>query len=163
MIHRAPMRCRRHAFMLMHLMIAIALFSLFSVAAFKLISLSLRITADVGRLEDQRLRHNSALGRLREDVWSARNVQRVSASTLRIQTTEKGSIIWSTDSEGALVRTERSNGAYPLHQSWRETGAGMSFEVDGSTVIVSTPPRGDAGDRNLLLVSQIMLIAEAHR
>lgn len=150
----------RRGFMLIHMLLAIALFTIFSLAAYRLIRLSLRISADVGRLEDHHLRHDAAFTRLREDVWGAVAIEPVGKKTLRVRKSKQETVTWSVDTEGALMRSEANRGGYPTRQSWPGVGENISLRVDGPTVSIVLPGRGDTTDRTVLLVSQVMLATE---
>lgn len=150
----------RRGFMLIHMLLAIGLFTIFSLAAYRLIRLSLRISADVSRLENHHLRHDASFARLREDVWGAVAIGPVGKKGLRIRKPGRETVTWTADSEGALVRSEATRGSYPKRQSWPGVGENILLRVDGPTVSITLPGRGDTTDRTVLLVSQVMLTTE---
>jgi hypothetical protein len=145
---------------MIEMMVAVGLFTVFSVVAFRLISTTLRIGSEVNRVEIAHRSFDSALARLRQDAWSATavDVGGTSASTLDLGP-DGGSVTWSVAADGSLVRTLTVAGAYPERQSWIGAGEGATFQAEPAGLVIVVRDRGhDNGTYRL--ASQVLLASE---
>jgi type II secretory pathway pseudopilin PulG len=149
------------AFVLIEMMIAIALFTVFSIVAFRLLSTTLRVGSEVSRAEIAHRSLDAALARLRQDVWGASraDVRAPAGATIDLGPEGGGTVTWSVADDGSLVRTVSASGSYPERQSWTGAGEGAAFRADAVGLLLDVQHRGhDSGTYRL--VSQVRLASE---
>ena len=111
------------------MMVAVAVFAVFSVVAMRTLSLYLHLSRDAAGAEQAHRTFDSALARLRADVWAARAVSLPAAKTVALDLGQAdGTVTWKATDEGALERTasnkrSTATGA-PESQSWPAAGRG---------------------------------------
>ena len=136
---RRPGRQRRHAFMIISMLVALGLIAGFVIVSERLFRLTLQTTTQSTRRQEDLIRQERALHHLRDDVWSAATtpVEVKDPATLRI-----GGIQWTTSPEGIAVRTQRDK---PGEEA-RWSDLHLSFARQGPWVVV-----GRAGKEIALL------------
>jgi type II secretory pathway pseudopilin PulG len=162
-VSRSPRRFarRRPAFVLLEMMITVALFTVFSIVAFRLVSTTLRIGNEASRAEIAHRLFDAAIAHVREDVWTASviDVHGPGGVTLDLGRDGGGKVTWSVAADGSLVRTLDVPGADPARQNWIGAGDGVTFRADPAGVVLDLQHRGhDSGAYRL--VSQVRLASE---
>jgi type II secretory pathway pseudopilin PulG len=148
------------AFVLIEMLIAIGLFTVFSLVAFRLVSSTLRIANEVNRADIAHRSFDAALAGLRRDVWGAAKVEVRGPGAVTIDLAPgAGSATWSVAADGSLVRTLAPDGADPERQGWPDAGGGVTFAADPAGIVLDVQRHGhDNGTYRL--VSQVLLASE---
>jgi Flp pilus assembly protein TadG len=151
---RGTARRRRGAFTLAHVLIALPLLAVFAFVSTQLLRTSWRATADVRVAAESAARLDSALHRLRADVWSAKELSMEGTSAQLLQ--PDGSFVtWNVGpAAGTLVRTVNT-GASPMH--WDGLPQGVGFAADGPALRVSVPNPEAGRTDEVTMASQLLL------
>ena len=146
------------AFALIELMIAIALFGMFTVVAIQLIASSLRITTQVSLAEQSHRAFDAAVGRLRADVWTASKIDVLGPSGVTLELGRGETVTWSVAADGSFVRTESPpGGGYPGRQAWPTASDRVSFRAEPATLVLDVRTRRGFDNGTYRLASQVLL------
>ncbi|HVX83308.1 MAG TPA: hypothetical protein VH253_00685 [Phycisphaerae bacterium] len=153
-------------FVLMELLIALVLLAVFMIIITQVFVLATRAHRDSIRRTAQVSRVDSAVRRLREDVWGAPAATVDAQGELHV-TRAEGEVVWRVGPapapvlRGAEYRLERTiNGARADQASWNGLPA-ATFSVSGQVVTLTfhTGAAGLGGDESVSAISPVMLQA----
>jgi Tfp pilus assembly protein PilV len=171
---------RRRGILLLEVLISLALLAIVAELATQMIIWSLRADARAARLRDQASSFDSAVARLRADVWAADKVGAAGPMAI-IRRADGRSVFWRIEPDGTLVRMEEAaDGRVPTpgteanpasdpaspqaaratteagppgsQASWPTVAPGLSFDAGGGSLRISMP--SDRGTDRLTLPNQ---------
>jgi hypothetical protein len=143
--------------MLWDVLIALGLIALFLTVTTKILHASMRIPYRANELETLATRFDGAVEQLRRDTWNSTALAAVGQDgrSVRIDRGggggggDDGPITWAIDDAGALSRTDKEK------QSWPGVAKGMTFQVDGSVLILVEPPDAHGDGRRIPMTSAL--------
>ena len=139
---------RRRAFMLIEMIGALILLTVFALIATRLFTWSMRVTQEAPLAQQQIHAFDSMLEALRADVWAAGQVRVGDEQSVSV-----GDVSWTVGDDGAVVQT-----AGDESRAWPGVGERVRFEVDDAGVVVRVlDRRGTVVDR-VVVVSEVALI-----
>jgi hypothetical protein len=147
-------------FAMVAMMVVLALLGVFAVVSTRLIKTTLDLYREAGRIDGEARVMDLALERVRQDAWSARQVDVASPKSIAIERGAGGGAVqWRVEADGTLVREEGGAGAETARR-WPGVGARLSFEWDGTALAVRGADRGADRAGGVRMPSQLKL-AEA--
>lgn len=97
---------RRHpGFLLIEIIIAMALLTVFALLATRLFVSSMRSIEQSGEQINLVIRFDGMLRALRGDIWSGTSIGRVTHNALIVQTRDAGDVRWTIDPDGRITRS----------------------------------------------------------
>lgn len=140
------MRSRR-GIMLMELMVALLLLSVFTLISTKLFNSLLNVTRDAKRVEIVDRRRSKLLEMIRADVENAMEINAVSGKELVLRMPLERSVFWRIDAEGAsLERVELIALQEVATESWDAVGGTLPNGFENREPGVRITWRKGAGD-----------------
>ena len=126
-------------FTLIELLVSLALLAAFALVATRVFTTSMRAIDQSGRTQNMATRFDSMLYKLREDVWSAKNIDSADERALAL-TDAKGQLIrWTMGDDGSITRTIEQISETEV---WPEVASGLHFLRNGASLRLHTQ-RGD--------------------
>jgi hypothetical protein len=122
----------RAGFTLMEMMLSLILLTAAFGLGVELMRSMMRVWNDTAQVSSRENRLDSALFRLRKDVWNSQGFNVNDPSSVELSTADGGKINWHIESDGAIKRTGGSDAA----QTWDSTAGGWHFEKDENSLIV---------------------------
>jgi type II secretory pathway component PulJ len=122
-------RWSQRGFVLVNVIIVIGLLGAFAVVATHVFRLAIRTSSAAAVDQDERTRLEQALGVLRRDAWEAKALEIPEMSKAVLAGAGKRPIVWTTQKDGAVVRTVDAE-----ERRWK--GLNLSFEREGRLVVV---------------------------
>jgi type II secretory pathway component PulJ len=143
-------RTRRTGISLYEVVVSLGIFVIAMNMAAQLFRSLITTGAESGRTLNQVARIDSAVAKLRGDVWSAGKIDILDSHTVRLSRGDNLTATWAV-SDNSLTRTDASGHV----ESFSDTGKGWSFARDGAALTISDDSAHDA--TAMRLVSQVLL------
>ena len=154
-------RLGRNAFTLLELLIVLVLLSFFSLLAAKLFTSAIVVARNSRQTQSMLVRYDSLIHRLRQDMWSAESFSVDGLYGATIDQSGGREVIWrQSDEADLLTRTIRIGDKVLDQEQWIRLGIVLTFEKQGSALIVQRPPTRLDSDVRVSLYSQFMIALE---
>ena len=145
---------RRRGFSLIEMAFAITLFSIFCLLFSQLFVANVRVTSGTHKNQAALARWEHVLHQLRRDVWNARSIMATGPYHLTLGLADGKEVVWSWADE---QRTQWVRAEVGEEKRWPDFVFQPEFEVNGATVLIRLPNDTPYADRELRLVSQLIL------
>ena len=143
----------------MIMMLAVTLLGIFAVVATRLIGSTMTLYREAATIDAEARLTDSALRRLRRDVWASARVDRTGPQSITVTDGAGRAVAWWVETDGTLVRWPAgARGAGPeAPRRWAAVGARLSFEWDGRSLLVRGADRGADRAGGIRMTSQVQL------
>jgi len=144
----------RRGFTLYEMLVALGLSTLLFGLAGELFNANFKVIGKSEVLSRQTAQIDSAMFRLRRDVWSAGQIIVPNPTSVSLVHPDGGKVSWAVAADGSVQRTDADG-----HTMTWPIGIPWTFRADTSALSVNSP---DAqGAKSVGLVSQLLLAREA--